>query len=201
MSNILDVSFFAREDTLAISRELLGKYLFTEFEGKLTGGMIVETEAYLGEGDSACHASNGRRTTRTEVMYGPPGVAYIYLCYGIHNLFNIVTHRSGHPHAILIRAIHPTIGLETMLGRRNKKKVDRSLTGGPGALGAALGLNRSHTGLLVTKTPVWVEDRKETVSPTGILSSPRVGVAYAGADALLPYRFRIASSKWTSPAK
>lgn len=198
---VLPLSYFAHSDTLGIARDLLGKFLLTEFEGQRTGGTIVETEAYLGREDRACHAWGGRRTARTEVMFGPPARAYVYLCYGIHHLFNIVTWTEGEPHAILVRAIEPVEGLEHMLNRRNKSKVDRSLTGGPGAMAAALGLHRDHTGLPVTRGAIQVLDQGLNLKEGEILASPRVGVAYAGEDALLPYRFRAKDSKWTSPAK
>ena len=110
----LQKDFYQREDVLTISRELLGKVLCTQFEGELTSGIIVETEAYAGETDQASHTYGGRRTLRTEVMYAPGGVSYIYLCYGIHHLFNVVTNFEGIPHAILIRAIKPIDGIDIM---------------------------------------------------------------------------------------
>ncbi len=119
----LNRDFYQREDVLSISRELLGKILCTNFDGKFTNGMIVETEAYAGETDHASHAYGGRRTNRTETMYSPGGTAYVYLCYGIHHLFNVVTNAEDNPHAILIRAIEPIKGIESMLQRRNMVKI------------------------------------------------------------------------------
>ncbi|HEY9560748.1 MAG TPA: DNA-3-methyladenine glycosylase, partial [Anseongella sp.] len=110
--------FYQREDVVQISRELLGKYLFTRLNGEITGGMIVETEAYHGPEDRASHAWKGRFTNRTRVMYGQGGMAYVYLCYGIHHLFNVVTAGNGVPHAVLVRAIEPTLGIERQLERR-----------------------------------------------------------------------------------
>src|SRR5215204_6693458 len=117
----LPLSFYLRDDVLAIAKELLGKVLVTALEGEITSGRIVETEAYAGERDRAAHASKGR-TERTEVMYGTGGKAYVYLCYGIHQMFNIVTSKQGQPHAILIRAVEPIEGKEFMLERTGKKK-------------------------------------------------------------------------------
>src|SRR4051812_45478122 len=113
----LKKSFYQRDDVVQVAKELLGKYLFTHIDGKLTGGIITETEAYAGVIDRASHAYGGRRTARTEIMYGEGGTAYVYLCYGIHSLFNVVTNKKGTPHAILIRALHPTHGVETILKR------------------------------------------------------------------------------------
>src|SRR5947207_949048 len=115
----LSRSFYTRNDVVQISKELLGKYLFTKFKGTITGGIITETEAYAGITDRASHSFGGRRTSRTEVMYAEGGTAYIYICYGIHSLFNVVTNKKEIPEAVLIRAIHPTHGIELMLKRRN----------------------------------------------------------------------------------
>src|SRR4051812_33790234 len=117
----LKKSFYHRDDVVQIAKELLGKYLFTNFNNKLTGGIITETEAYCGVIDKASHAYRGRRTARTEIMYNAGGTAYVYLCYGVHSLFNVVTNRKDIPHAILIRAIQPTHGVETILKRRKMK--------------------------------------------------------------------------------
>ena len=123
---MLTESFYAREDVVKIARELLGKVLVTNFNGILTSGMIVETEAYAGTTDKASHAYGGRRSARTEIMYMPGGTAYVYLCYGIHHLFNVVTNAINIPHAILIRGIEPIDGIETMLARRGKDKLGRT---------------------------------------------------------------------------
>ncbi|MCL4103796.1 UNVERIFIED_CONTAM: hypothetical protein GTU68_029113 [Idotea baltica] len=197
----LSSHFYRRSDTLAIARELLGKHLVTSFEGVLTSGRIVETEAYLGTQDRACHAWNGSRTSRTETMYSIGGCAYVYICYGIHHLFNIVTHTEGEPHAILIRGIEPNEGIPIMLERRAKTVLKPNLTAGPGSLARALGIQTQHSGIDLQGEQIWIEDRNTNVSSGQILASSRVGVGYAGDDAFLPYRFRVTGSKWTSPAK
>ena len=183
--------FYTRPDVIVVSRELLGKYLFTRFDGKLTGGMITETEAYAGVTDRASHAFGGRRTTRTEVMYRTGGTAYVYLCYGVHSLFNIVTNREEIPHAVLIRALKPVTGIEHMLQRRKKIKQDGGLAFGPGSLSKALGIHYSHTGLDLTGNRIWIEDKGINFVDDEILAGPRVGVDYAGKDAGRLYRFRV----------
>ena len=203
MNYRLPKSFYQRFDVEKISKELLGKYLVTQFDGFITSGMIVETEAYRGPDDKACHAHLNRFTKRTQVMFEPGGVAYIYLCYGIHHLFNVVTAGSGEPHAVLIRAIQPEEGIDTMLERRNKPKPMPSLTAGPGILSQALGIRKQYSGIsLVEKSsPIWIEDRGTIIAEKDIVASPRVGVDYAEECALWDWRYRIKGSKWTSPAK
>jgi DNA-3-methyladenine glycosylase len=197
----LPLSFYQHEDVLKISRQLLGKYLLTNFDNFLTGGKILETEAYRAPEDRASHAYGMRRTKRNAMMYEAGGVCYIYLCYGLHSLLNIVTNQEGVPHAILIRAIEPIIGIETMLKRRHKDKVDRSLTNGPGVLAQALGITLSHNGLLLTGSQIWIEERGVLIREEEIITSPRIGVGYAGEDALLPWRFHLKNNKETSLAK
>jgi DNA-3-methyladenine glycosylase len=196
----LSADFYQRDDVLLISRELLGKVLCTNFHGKLTSGIIVETEAYAGVTDKASHAYGGRRTKRTETMYASGGIAYVYLCYGIHHLFNIVTNKENIPHAVLIRAIQPLNGIDIILQRRNKKKVDQSLTAGPGSLTRALGITVEDSGTLLIDNLIWLEDQNIQIKNQDILASPRVGVQYAGKDASNPWRFQIEDSPWVSPA-
>ena len=196
----LPADFYQREDILVISRELLGKVLCTNFHGKLTSGIIVETEAYAGVTDKASHAYGGRRTKRTETMYAKGGSAYVYLCYGIHHLFNIVTNKENIPHAVLIRAIQPLDGIEIMLQRRNKKKVDQSLTAGPGSLTRALGITVKDSGTLLMNNLIWLEDQNFQIKNQDILASPRVGVQYAGEDAQKPWRFQIKNNPLVSLA-
>ncbi|MBS0604078.1 MAG: DNA-3-methyladenine glycosylase [Verrucomicrobia bacterium] len=186
---VLPAEFYERDDVVLIARELLGKTLFSRIGGSLTGGIITETEAYRGPDDRACHAYNNRRTPRTEVMFETGGAAYVYLCYGMHNLLNVVTSRQGTPHAVLIRAIHPTHGLETMVARRKKKKIDATLTSGPGALCQALGVSREHNRHPFDREPLWIEESEIKVDSAMIRATPRIGVDYAGADAKLPWRF------------
>lgn len=182
-------SFLLRDNVVQISRELLGKCLVTNINGQYSAGLITETEAYAGVNDKASHAFGGRRTNRTEIMYHEAGKIYVYLCYGIHHLFNVVTNVKDVPHAVLIRAIHPIDGIATMLERRNKQKPDSKLSAGPGTLTKALGIETSHTGLKLNDGPIWLEDRGIQVSKSEIQIGPRVGIDYAEEDALRPYRF------------
>ena len=199
---ILDEGFYQRENVVQIGRELLGKYLFTQLNGEKAGGIIVETEAYSHINDRACHSHLQRRTQRTEIMYHSGGVAYVYLCYGIHHLFNIITNVEDKADAVLVRAIEPTENIEVMQKRRGIDKPIPQLTAGPGAMSQALGITTAHYGLpLTTGELIWVEDRGIQITPENIVASPRVGVAYAGEDAVLPWRFRVKGNVWTSKAK
>ncbi len=188
---VLPLSFYRRADVTAIARDLLGKCLLTRIGNALTGGYIIETEGYGGVDDKACHAYNGRRTKRTEVMFDPGGVAYIYLCYGIHSLFNVVTYQRDQPYAVLIRALSPTIGLKTMLQRRRKKNLSATLTSGPGTVTQALGMTTAHTGYSLLGPTLWIEDLNISIPDSAIIASPRIGVGYAEEDALRPWRFRL----------
>jgi len=194
----LPQSFYLGTDVVAISRDLLGKYLFTCINGELTGGFIVETEAYNGAVDKASHAYGNRRTKRTEVMFHQGGIAYIYLCYGIHEMLNIVTSTEGHAQAILIRAIEPTEGLETILLRRNMETVKPNITAGPGSVAKALGIDRNLNGISLQSDSLWIEDRGLKFTDDQIAAVSRIGVAYAGEDALLPYRFYVKGNKFVS---
>jgi len=190
--NKLQKSFYLREDVVQIAKELLGKYLFTDLNNDgVTGGIIVETEAYAGVIDKASHAYGNRRTTRTEVMYMEGGVAYVYLCYGIHSLFNIVTNVKDIPHAILIRGIKPVEGFEVMLKRSAKPKMNDKIGIGPGNVSKILGIHFSQSGESLTGNSIWLEDRGLKILFSKVISGPRIGVDYAGKDASLPYRFRI----------
>ncbi|HXP52454.1 MAG TPA: DNA-3-methyladenine glycosylase [Bacteroidia bacterium] len=194
----LGKDFFLRENVVDISRELIGKFLVTNFNNVITSGMIVETEAYNGVIDKASHAYNGRRTARNEIMYGEGGNTYVYLCYGIHHLFNIVTNKKDIPHAVLIRAVIPKEGIETVLKRRKQKSITKKISNGPGTSSQALGIKTSHTGMPLSGKTIWVEDRKIEFSKKDITAGPRIGVDYAGKDALLPYRFRLDNNIITS---
>ena len=187
----LGSEFYVRDDVVKIGRELIGKLLCTRIDGDLTSAIICETEAYAGVTDRASHAFGGRRTKRTEPMYGPGGRAYVYLCYGLHHLFNVVTGARDAPHAVLVRAAVPRDGLETMLERRGRARADRSLMAGPGTLSQALGIRTSLTGSTLTGRRIWIEDRGIAIDPADVLTGPRIGVDYAGSDAALPYRFRV----------
>jgi DNA-3-methyladenine glycosylase len=196
----LPLSFYLRQDVLAIAKELLGKILVTNWQGELTSGRIVETEAYAGESDRASHASKGR-TDRTEVMYGRGGQAYVYLCYGIHQMFNIVTSQQGEPHAVLIRAVEPVEGKEIMLERTGKKKWDETITSGPGRVGKAFGFHTSQCGLSLTGNELYIADDGYSISDEEIISSPRIGVDYAGEHAEWHYRFYLKESNYVSGRK
>ncbi len=187
----LSASFYAKDDVVAVARELLGKVLCTRLNGQLTKAVIVETEAYAGVTDKASHAYGGRRTKRTEPIYGQGGTAYVYLCYGLHHLFNVVTNQEETPHAVLIRAGIPVTGTGRMLKRRNRAKVDKALLAGPGSLAKALGITIEHTGLSLMNGQIWIEDHGTDVADDAVTIGPRVGVDYAGEDALRPYRFRL----------
>ncbi|GAA4090056.1 DNA-3-methyladenine glycosylase [Mucilaginibacter panaciglaebae] len=194
----LPPSFYQRNDVVTISRELLGKYIFTSINGEVTGGYIVETESYNGIIDRASHAFGNRMTPRTSVMYGHGGVAYVYLCYGIHEMFNVVTSVEGQPHAILIRAVHPTDGIEVMLYRRKMIEVKRTITSGPGSVAQALGISREINAISLQSDTLWIEDRGLTIPDGQIAAVPRIGVAYAKEDALLPYRFYVKGDTYVS---
>jgi DNA-3-methyladenine glycosylase len=182
---ILPSSFYQRDDVVFIAKELVGKQLFSRIGNVLTGGIIIETEAYRGPDDRACHAFNHRRTPRTEVMFRDGGIAYVYLCYGMHNMLNVVTATSGMPHAVLIRALFPTHGVEVMQKRRN----GRPLTNGPGSLCQALGITREHNSLSLQGPLIWIQEPDHSIDLGETKATLRIGVDYAGADALLPWRF------------
>lgn len=181
-----------------LAQALLGKLVVTKFEGIPTMGRIVETEAYNGIADKASHAYGGRRTARTEVMYSPGGVAYVYLCYGMHHLFNIVTGKRDVPHAVLIRALEPLEGIEKMLQRRNKTQLDFSLTKGPGSAAQAMGIGTFHSGMSLQSSEMYLADDGFTFSHDALIATPRIGVDYAQEDALLPYRFLVKANPYVS---
>lgn len=193
---ILPPSFYLNEDVIQVAKDLLGKVIITKIDGITTSGIITETEAYAGITDKASHAYGGRRTNRTEIMYARGGVAYVYLCYGIHHLFNVVTNVQDIPHAVLIRAIEPVKGIDAMLQRRKKTKLQSQLTSGPGAMSMALGIHTLHTGLSLGKGIITIHD--EGINIEEIIATTRIGVDYAKEDALLPYRFYIAGNKFIS---
>ncbi len=196
--NKLPKNFYQRKDVVKIARELLGKILVTNFDNILTAGRIVETEAYNGAIDKASHAFGNRRTNRTEVMFGEGGLSYVYLCYGIHHLFNVVTNALDTPHAVLIRAVEPLVGIEDMLIRTGKKKLDSTLTRGPGNVSKALGIYTRHTALSLSSNELFIADDGFKFKGAQIVATPRIGVDYAGADALLPYRFIVKGNPYVS---
>lgn len=191
-------SYYHDQDVIALSRDLLGKYLFTCIDGVITCGYIVETEAYNGIIDRASHAFGNRLTPRTKTMFMPGGIAYVYLCYGIHEMFNIVTSGEGQPHAILVRAINPTDGLEAMQSRRNMSILKPTITMGPGSVAKALGISRAINAFSLQGDTIWIEDKGLTFADENVAAVPRVGVDYAGEDALLPYRFYVKGNPYVS---
>lgn len=193
----LPLSFYLRDDVVQIARDLLGKVLVTDWGEGRTAGRIVETEAYQGTEDRASHASKGR-TERTDVMFGEGGKAYVYLCYGVHQMFNIVTNRQDTPDAVLIRAVEPLEGTDIMLRRTGKKKLDATLTSGPGRVGKAFGFHTSQCGFLLTGDELYIGDDGFRVAEESVGASPRVGVDYAGEHAAWHYRFFVKGNPYVS---
>ena len=185
---MLKSSYYLNADVVFLAKDLIGKTLCTHINNILTCGIITETEAYAGVNDKASHAYNGKRTNRTETMYSIGGVGYVYLCYGIHRLFNIVTNNKDIPHAILIRAIYPTTGITEMVKRRGAKLTDY-LCVGPGKVSQALGILLVHNSLSLTGEEIWLQDDHIQIKENDIHVGSRIGVDYAGEDAKLPYRF------------
>lgn len=185
---VLPPTYFQQENVVALARELIGCRLNTVIDGKHCSAVVVETEAYAGISDKASHAYMGRKTNRTSVMYQNGGVAYVYFCYGMHYLFNVVTAGENVPHAILIRALLPINGIETMQQRRGLNIGFAQLANGPGKLTRAMGIGMEHNGILLEEGRIWFEKTNEMLSGS-IEITPRIGIDYAGEDALLPYRF------------
>lgn len=194
----LPEAYYQSTDVVALAKDLIGKYLFTKIDGLISGGYIVETEAYNGIIDKASHAYGNRNTPRTSTMFMQGGVAYVYLCYGIHEMLNIVTSVEGQPHAILIRAINPTVGLDVMQARRNMAVIKPNITMGPGSVAKALGVSRKINAISLQSDTLWIEDQGLSFRDEAIAAVPRVGVDYAGADALLPYRFYVKGNVYVS---
>ncbi|HEY9044915.1 MAG TPA: DNA-3-methyladenine glycosylase [Ohtaekwangia sp.] len=193
----LDEDFYRRTDVVKVARELLGKELFTNVNGIVTSGIIVETEAYSWK-ERGSHAYGARKTQRNAIMFEEGGYAYVYLCYGMHNMFNVVTNRQGVADAILVRAIEPVTGLPEMKIRRGAIANDLQLTSGPGKLTKALGIDRKLNGKLLFDNEVWIEDAGTKITSRSIDVSARIGIDYAGEDAKLPWRFTIKGNKWVS---
>ncbi|HAI83561.1 MAG TPA: DNA-3-methyladenine glycosylase [Chitinophagaceae bacterium] len=191
----LATTYFLHHNVVALAQDLLGKIIVTNINEQLTAARIVETEAYQGITDKACHAYGNRRTKRTEIMYAAGGVAYVYLCYGIHYLFNVVTNHANHPEAVLIRAAEPIIGEAIMQARCQHKGLP---TQGPGKLSKALGITQALNGFSLQSNTIFIASDGYTYPANSIKSSPRIGVAYAKEDALLPYRFFVCNNKYVS---
>ena len=191
---LLNEAFYRRNAVTRIAQQLLGKGLFTKINGRVTGGLIVETEAYSWK-ERGCHAYNNRMTARNEVMFRDGGLAYVYLCYGIHQMFNVVTNREGQADAVLIRALEPVKGIDEMMKRTGAPNPKR-ITSGPGKLTRALGIDRNLNGISLTSKSLWLADVGPTIKKKDIIETPRIGIDYAGKDALLPWRYTIADSPW-----
>lgn len=197
--NLLPKPYYQSDNVLALAQDLLGKTIVSDIGGQTTKGRIVETEAYRAPEDRGSHAYGNKRTNRTAIMFEEGGLSYIYLCYGIHHLCNVVTGPENHAHAVLIRAIEPIDGVETILKRRNHKKVSPTLTNGPGKWTSAMGITRTLNAL-----PYWDDQsplriyNSEMIDSVDIICSPRVGIGYAQAWAHMPWRYRIKGNAWTS---
>jgi len=190
--------FYTRADVLVVARRLLGRSLVVpDRDGARVSGTIVETEAYRGPEDRASHAYGGRRTRRTETMYGIGGTAYVYFVYGMYDQFNVVTNVEGIPHAVLVRALEPAEGIEVMRGRR-RGRADHDLTNGPGKLCIALGIDRTLDDADLLGDRVFIEEGRRRVPPAAIASGPRIGIDYAAEWAERPWRFWIRDNPFVS---
>jgi len=193
LGNRIDLNFYTSSDVVCLAQILLGKVLCTKVNGKFTSGIISETEAYAGITDKASHAFGDRRTSRTEVMYASGGHAYVYLCYGIHSLFNIVTSIQNEPHAILVRSVIPLIGKRFMAERKRKEIISLKDAVGPGNVCKVMGISLIHNTLPLLPSEnqdcIWLQDEGIEISKNDFSVSSRIGVAYAQEDANLPYRF------------
>ncbi len=197
----LPIGFYKRENVVLIAKEILGKIVITTINGIITSGRIVETEAYAARADKASHAYGGRRTNRNEPMYAEAGTKYVYICYGMHTMLNVVTNNIDVPDAILIRALHPLVGVDEMLQRTGKRTLDNTLTKGPGNLAKAMGITKAHNGLSFKNNSISIFSDGFVLPHSQIINSPRIGVAGAGEDALLPYRFYVKGDTFVSGSK
>lgn len=193
----LKEDFYRRANVVNIAKDLLGKVLYTRVDGVVTGGAIVETEAYSWK-ERGCHAYGARKTARNAIMFGKGGYSYVYLCYGIHHLFNVVTNCEETPEAVLIRALEPVTGIELMKDRRGMPHTGFHLTSGPGKLTKALGIGRSFNGKSLLDDEIWIEDPGTKLAAKSIVASERIGIDYAGEDARLPWRFSVKGNVWVS---
>lgn len=196
----LPLSFYNKNNVVHIAKQLMGTIIITQFNGQTTSGRIVETEAYIGLTDKASHSYNGKRTTRNEHMYAQAGTAYVYICYGMHHLFNVVTNKKNVPDAVLIRAIEPMQGIAYMLQRTGKPMANNTLTKGPGNVSKALGIDKIHSGsnLLLANSSITIVQDGVQFKPHEIGASKRIGVESAGEAANYPYRFYVKGNKYVS---
>ena len=190
----LPQSFYQRSNVVQVAKDLIGKILVTSVNEMLTSGIIVETEAYSYK-ERGCHAYKGQ-TERNKVMFEKGGISYVYLCYGMHHLFNVVTNQTGKADAVLIRALEPLRGMDAMMERMKVNSIKR-ITSGPGKLTKALGITKRWNGVDLMGNQVWIEEGEKVTSST-IKADARIGIDYAGEDALLPWRFSIKDNKWVS---
>lgn len=192
--------FYQTDDVVSMARKLLGKTVLTRTPQGICTAKIVETEAYRGPDDRGCHAYGGRYTERTKTMYKQGGTAYVYMCYGIHPMLNVVTGPEGHAHAVLIRAVQPLDGIELMKIRRQTEVIE-SLTSGPGKLTVAMGITRHMDGvsLFDTYSPVIILDNSDTIDNTNIVEGPRVGMSkHVGSCSHRPWRFYLKGNPFVS---
>lgn len=194
----LPLQFYQRTDVIAIARDLIGKIIVTKINGAIASGRIVETEAYIGLTDKASHSFGGKRTARNEYMYAAAGIAYVYICYGMHHLFNVVTNKKDIPDAVLIRAVEPLTGIDVMLKRTGKRKSDNTLTKGPGNTARALGISKIHSGVNLLGDEIYIAEDDFEVAGHMIGSSKRIGVESAGSAANYPYRFYLKGNRFVS---
>ena len=194
-NNKIPVSFYRKEDVIQISKSLLGKKIYSNINNHIVSGMIVETEAYNGVEDRASHAFNNNLTKRTQPMFCNGVISYVYMCYGIHCLFNIVTNNKNIPDAILIRAVQPLSGINIMKKRRKIQKD--KLCSGPGCFTKSFGINLKHNQQSLISNTIWIENYK-SINESNIICSPRVGIDYAKDFKLKPWRFRIKNNPYTS---
>lgn len=194
----LPLSFYTRPDVVQIAQDLLGKVVVTSIDGQPCAGRIAETEAYIAFTDRASHSYGGKRTARNEAMYAPGGTAYVYICYGLHRMLNVVTNKSGVPDAVLIRAVEPLEGIAVMLQRTGRAALSPLLTRGPGNLAKAMGIDKAHSGLSLRDDLIFIANDGFAVMPSMIGVSRRIGIDGAGEDALLPYRFYLRGNPYVS---
>ena len=194
----LPPSFYKKKDVVSIAKKLIGKIIITNINGTLTSARIVETEAYVAHIDKASHAYKGKRTQRNEQMYAQAGTVYVYICYGIHHMLNVVTNDVDVPDAVLIRAIEPLEGIKDMLLRTGKKSIDNTLTKGPGNVAKALGISKYFSGLTFNENEISIYDDGISLKENEIGYSKRIGIDSAGEDASLPYRFFVRGNKFVS---
>lgn len=198
MKHKLSKDFYRQQDVVSVARHLLGKHIYSLVDGQLTGGIIVETEAYRGPDDRGSHAYNGKRTARNEMMYNAGGLVYMYICYGIHDMLNIVTGEEGISHAALIRAIQPIEGIDIMRHRRALFDKDLRLCQGPGSLAKSLGLSKIHNGVDLQGNVIWLTDEKHTYTDEQVVCSARVGMNFDGLYKAIPWRFYVKGNQYVS---